>query len=91
MEEFAGIFLQVDAPDEAWEVLQQARDENKAFDEIRYYEAVACYLSGRYSEAYAALEEALFENPKRFKQAVKFVPEMILDPVVMQLIDNAKS
>lgn len=89
--QYAANLFQVDSPDEAWEVLQQARDENKAFDEIRYYEAVACYLSGRYSEAYAALEEALFENPKRFKQAVKFVPEMILDPVVMQLIDNAKS
>lgn len=83
--------LTLNNPDLAWEVLQQARDEQKTFDDIRYYEAAACYMSGRYSEAYAALEEALFEQPKRFKNIAKLIPDMVQDPAVMLLLDAYKN
>lgn len=83
---YATYLLLVDSPELAWEVLQQARDENKVFDEILYYEALCCFMSRRLSEAYSLLEHALAKSPSKIIQILKLAPGLLEDAAVSQLV-----
>jgi hypothetical protein len=71
----------------ALDIIGMARIENKVFDDIAYYEAVATYLAGMHKEAISLFEVAIRLNFNNFKMVPKFIPGITRDNSVIQLLD----
>jgi tetratricopeptide (TPR) repeat protein len=79
--------LMVECLDFAQELVELVHEEKKDFEDILYFEAMIKYMSGSKSEAYKLLEDALFQNPEDFKVIHKFIPDILNDPMVLQLLE----
>lgn len=82
--------LRATAYDLALDIISMARIENKEFDHMIYYEAIANYLGGMHNEALVLFEHALHLNAKQFKIVYKFIPDILKDASVMYLLDMYK-
>ena len=72
----------------ALDIIGMARIENKVFDDMAYYEAVATYLAGMHKEAISLFEVAIRLNFNNFKMVPKFIPGITRDNSVIQLLDT---
>ncbi len=83
--------LQAHLYDLTVDVINLARIENKEFDNMIYFEAMAHYLAGTHNEAIMLFEHALHLNADQFKIVYKFIPNIIDDASVMYLLDMYRS
>jgi tetratricopeptide (TPR) repeat protein len=72
------------------DIISLARIENKEFDHMIYFEAIATYLAGMHNEAIVLFEHALHLDAKHFKIVFKFIPDITQDQSVMYLLDLYK-
>ncbi len=83
--------LQADSYNLALDIISMARIENKEFDDMIYFEAIANYLLGLHNEAILLFEHALHLNAEQFKLVYKFIPKITNDNSLMHLIDIYRS